>query len=136
MHAKHYKHNEDGRRAPGVCGNGSVPLSHSGNVVTRTGLHTHINFCVMTSVFAFQIADNYGTFVALCGVRNDTKADTLESRLNHLYIFFHTNEIISARGFNFSYKIHAGKLRCVLNKLRNINRIEEQGASSFENRHL
>ena len=41
VHAKHYKHNEDGRTAPGVCGNGSVPLSHSGNVVTRTGIHTH-----------------------------------------------------------------------------------------------
>ena len=34
------KHNEDGRTAPGVCGNGSVPLSHSGNVVTRIGIHT------------------------------------------------------------------------------------------------
>ena len=31
VYAKHYKHNEDGRTAPGVCGNGSVPLSHSGN---------------------------------------------------------------------------------------------------------
>ena len=40
VHAKHYKHNEDGRKAPGVCGNGSVPLSHSGNVVTRIGIHT------------------------------------------------------------------------------------------------
>ena len=38
---KNYKHNEDGRTAPGVCGNGSVPLSHSGNVVTRIGIHTH-----------------------------------------------------------------------------------------------
>ena len=41
VHAKHYKHNEDGRTAPGVCGNGSVPLSHSGNVVARIGIHTH-----------------------------------------------------------------------------------------------
>ena len=41
VHAKHYKHKEDGRTAPGVCGNGSVPLSHSGNVVTRIGIHTH-----------------------------------------------------------------------------------------------
>ena len=41
VHAKHYKHNEDGRTAPGVCGNGFVPLSHSGNVVTRIGIHTH-----------------------------------------------------------------------------------------------
>ena len=40
VHAKHYKHNEDGRTALGVCGNGSVPLSHSGNVVTRIGIHT------------------------------------------------------------------------------------------------
>ena len=40
VHAKHYKY-EDGPTAPGMCGNGSVPLSHSGNVVTRTGIHTH-----------------------------------------------------------------------------------------------
>ena len=40
-HAKHYKHNEDGRTAPGVCGNSSIPLlSHSGSVVTRIGIHT------------------------------------------------------------------------------------------------
>ena len=38
---KHYKHNADGRTAPGVCGNGSIRLSHSGNVVTRIGIHTH-----------------------------------------------------------------------------------------------
>ena len=31
---------EDGYTAPGVCGNGSVPLSHLGNVVTRIGTHT------------------------------------------------------------------------------------------------
>ena len=24
VHAKHYKHNENGRKAPGVCGNGSA----------------------------------------------------------------------------------------------------------------
>ena len=41
VHAKHYIHDEDGRTAPGVCGNGSVPLSHSGNVVTRIGINTH-----------------------------------------------------------------------------------------------
>ena len=39
VHAKHYKHNEDGHTAPGVCGSGSVPLSHSGNVVTRIGIY-------------------------------------------------------------------------------------------------
>ena len=33
-------HKEDGRTAPGKCGNCSVPLSHSGNVVTRIGIHT------------------------------------------------------------------------------------------------
>ena len=39
VNAKHYKHNEDRRMAPGVCGNGSIPLSHSGNVVMRIGIH-------------------------------------------------------------------------------------------------
>ena len=37
----HYQNDEDGRTAPGLRGYGSVPLSHSGNVVTRIGLHTH-----------------------------------------------------------------------------------------------
>ena len=41
MHAKHYKHKEDGRTAPCVRGNGSVPLCHPRNVVTRIGIHTH-----------------------------------------------------------------------------------------------
>ena len=41
VHEKPYKHNEDECTAPGVCSNGSVPLSHSGNVVTRIGIHTH-----------------------------------------------------------------------------------------------
>ena len=38
VHAKHYKHKEDGGKAPGVRGNGSVPLSHSGKVVMRIGI--------------------------------------------------------------------------------------------------
>ena len=42
VHAQHYKDNEDRRMGPGVCGNGSVPLSHSGNVVTRIGIHTQL----------------------------------------------------------------------------------------------
>ena len=42
VHAEHYKQNEYGRTVPGVCGNGSVPLSPSGNVVTRTGIHISI----------------------------------------------------------------------------------------------
>ena len=42
--AKHYIHDEEGRKAPGVCGNGSVPLSHSGNVVPRIGIHTYTHW--------------------------------------------------------------------------------------------
>ena len=34
----------DGLTELGVCGNGSVRLSHSGNVVTRIGIHTHTHF--------------------------------------------------------------------------------------------
>ena len=51
---KHYKHHEDGRTAPGVCGNGSVPLSHSGNVVTRIGIHTHI-FTIVRYMYDYII---------------------------------------------------------------------------------
>ena len=47
---KHYKHNEDGRTAPGVRGHGSVPLSHSGNVVTRIGLQQQVSFCLLITV--------------------------------------------------------------------------------------
>ena len=32
---KHYRHEEDGRTAPGVRGQGTLPLSHSWNVVTK-----------------------------------------------------------------------------------------------------
>ena len=45
VHAKDYKHN-DGCTAPGVCGNGSVPL----NVITRTGIHTHTHLSNFTDV--------------------------------------------------------------------------------------
>ena len=38
----HYQHDEDGCRALGMSGRGTIPLSHSGNVIIRIGLHTHI----------------------------------------------------------------------------------------------
>ena len=51
--AKHYKHNEDGRTARGVCGDGSVPPSHTGNVVTRIGIHTcSVIYRLVSHVFA------------------------------------------------------------------------------------
>ena len=51
VHAKHYKHNDDGRTAPGVCGIGFVPLNHSGNVVTRIGIHTHTLLFIILFTF-------------------------------------------------------------------------------------
>ena len=45
----HYKHEEDGCTALGVPGHGSVPLSHSGNVITR------ILFQIQTPTRAFKI---------------------------------------------------------------------------------
>ena len=56
VHAKHYIHDEDGRTAPSVCGNGSVPLSHSGNVVTRIGIHTHTHTCNCIWLNIWEIA--------------------------------------------------------------------------------
>ena len=43
VHAIHYKHLEDRRTVVGVRGRGPVPLSHSVNVVTRTGLQQQRN---------------------------------------------------------------------------------------------
>ena len=40
VHAKHFKHNKDGRTAPGVCGNGSVPLSHGERRYENWSTHT------------------------------------------------------------------------------------------------
>ena len=58
VHAKHYKHYEDGRTAPGVCGNGSVPLSHSGNVVTRIGIHTLLYYISSAIRQSFSFKNN------------------------------------------------------------------------------
>ena len=55
VHAKHYKHNEDGRTVLGVCDNGSVPLSHSGNVLTRIGIHTHKRLLLLNQWTDFEI---------------------------------------------------------------------------------
>ena len=59
VHAKHYKHNEDRRMAPGECGNGSIPLSHLGNVVMRIGIHTH------TLKYSFSAFKTFGTAAAV-----------------------------------------------------------------------
>ena len=55
VHAKHYKHNEDGRTAQGVCGNGSVPLSHLGNVVTRIRIHPPNSKNIVWTNFYFHL---------------------------------------------------------------------------------
>ena len=67
MHAKHYKHNLDRCTALGVCGNGSVPLSHSGNVVTRIGIHTHTH----THFMPLKLPEMY-TYISLLLVPGDT----------------------------------------------------------------
>ena len=70
VHAKHYKHNEDGRTAPGVCGNGSVPLSHSGNVVTRIGTHTHSSLLYS---LLFAVAREYLNYLRLTALMNSSE---------------------------------------------------------------
>ena len=67
----HYKHNKDSRTAPGVCGSGSVPLSHSGNVVRRIGIHTHR---------VLQYSQGYCCIKCLCfKKRNNFSKDRLKS---------------------------------------------------------
>ena len=62
VHAKHYKHNEDGRTAPDVCGNGSVPLCHSGNVVTKIGIHTRTHTFYVICCFCIGVHLDYEYF--------------------------------------------------------------------------
>ena len=66
VHAKHYKHNEDGRAAPGVCGNGSVSLSHSGNVVTRIGIHTHTHTHTHVTSYVYYTHTHTHTSPLMC----------------------------------------------------------------------
>ena len=73
---KHYKHSEDGRTAPGVCGNGSVPLSHSENVVKRIGIHTHSHADVLF-MMSHQLR------LGRCQQRSECKTLDLKATLNY-----------------------------------------------------
>ena len=54
----HYKHDEDGRTAPCVRGHGSVPR-HSGNIVTRIGIHTHIHTDMQSGLLRHGGGENH-----------------------------------------------------------------------------
>ena len=77
----HYKHDEDGRTAPGVGGHGSVPLSHSGNVVTWIGLHTQSTSEQYLKYFFFQ----HMTLRSSCPTRLTHTLSTSLSRLLRIY---------------------------------------------------
>ena len=49
-----------------VCGNGSVPLSHSGNVVTRIGTHTHTHCLIDIDSTLFQRYGVESTLIQSC----------------------------------------------------------------------
>ena len=61
VYAKHYKYNTDGLTVPGVCGNGSVPLSHSRNIVRRIGINTHMFDIVALREMQCVITSNFPT---------------------------------------------------------------------------
>ena len=82
VHAKHYKHNKDGRTAPSVCGNGSVPLSHLRNVVTRIPTHTHNQYERIMDI-SNAIPDTYQ-------INKNNKTITLWLFLKHEQIFLST----------------------------------------------
>ena len=69
---------EDGRTAPGVCGSGSVPLSHSGDVVTRTGIHTPTFNIVLSPGQNYMCVENkmtnYGPMWAPHGLKFQYRA--------------------------------------------------------------
>ena len=75
VHAEHYKRNKDGHTAPGVCCNGSVLLSHSGNIITRIGIHTHSKHCVKVNSLKYggEIRNN-AYFITQVFIHNWTVA--------------------------------------------------------------
>ena len=58
VHAKHYKHNEDGRTAPGVCGNGSVP--QLGERYKNWNTHTGLNRSLARKTSKVTLGPSYG----------------------------------------------------------------------------
>ena len=88
---KHYKHNEDGRTAPGVCGNGSVPLSHSGNVVTRIGIHTHTHTCTFNSGHIGTRAPNVNKMGCPFYFHTSRRKYLFQSRKKEIIILHSTN---------------------------------------------
>ena len=78
----HYKHDEDGRTAPGMRGHGSVPLSNSGNIVTRIGLR-HLQFiCDIYTEFQTCVSRLYGLCLYATDKWIDLRAD-MDLTLSH-----------------------------------------------------
>ena len=87
---KHYKHNEAGRTAPGVCGNGSVPLSHSRSVVTRIGIRTHTY-----APGVYLVACERGYHESCFGDYADQKILKTSLSIFYFYYFFHLANLTS-----------------------------------------
>ena len=78
VHAKHYIHDEDRCTAPGVCGNGFVPLSHSGNVITRIGIHTHTEGWIIRNS---AVSEKVSSTTMYCGTSTNGHLSTTATSL-------------------------------------------------------
>ena len=89
VHAKHYKHNDDGCTAPGVCGNGSVPLSDSRNVVMRIGIHTH----------TWKLYQKRSAQVVIIIIENQVKILSTDGRMNGCNSFLYSSSTMHGEFF-------------------------------------
>ena len=84
----HYKHDEDRSTVLGVRGRSSVPLSHSGNVVTRIG-HTHtplFGLLYISSVVYFLVHDLHDTSLVKLTIQSTLNFSKLKLISNYWYL--------------------------------------------------
>ena len=96
----HYKHNKDGRMASGVCGHGSIPLNHLGNVVTRIGLHTESSALLLATLLSIQPISLLQAFSRDCMKIRATYVIILSKLYKFCKLY-----IIKDDGFHFFYAL-------------------------------
>ena len=97
----------------GVHGNGSVPLSHSENVVTRIGIHTHTHklsyeiWFQMTQQLLRKTSFNFEIRVTFCqGQIMTFTFDTHFTSLTHLFDCLTNFEAYGCNSFQIIHKFH------------------------------
>ena len=80
---KHYKYNEDGGMAPGMSSHGSVPLSHSENVVTRIAFQQQpLDITKLDGISFHVLAENWKYLKIKLALSSFLVLESKQSRAN------------------------------------------------------